>query len=122
MMHSSDKVFTGFVSRLLSLRLFSEEQLLEILEEFDGAQGVVESNLYISAYEEIARYLARFQSLDEMICFVESNSEMLSELPGEQYYFVEALVDAYSAGGVNVATLINASSERYRGYLIKRFG
>ncbi|WP_148558654.1 MULTISPECIES: hypothetical protein [Pseudomonas] len=121
-MHLSAKVFTGFVNWLLSLCLFSEDRLLEVLEEFDGVQGVVESNLYISAYEEIARYLAHLRSLEEMISFFESNSEILSELPGEQYYFVEAVVDVYSAGGQNVARLINASPERYREYLIRRFG
>ncbi|WDH24458.1 hypothetical protein [Pseudomonas chlororaphis] len=121
-MHSSAKVFAGFVNWLLSLCLVSEEKLLEILEEFDGVQGVIENNLYISAYEEIARYLAHLRSFEEMIFFIESNSEILSELPGEQYYFVEAVVDAYSAGGQNVARLIDASPKRYREYLIKRFG
>ncbi|WP_421547636.1 hypothetical protein [Pseudomonas sp. QD4] len=121
-MRSSPKVFAVFVSWLLSLRLFSEAQLCEILEEFDGVQGVVKSNLYISAYEEIARYLAHARSIEEMILFVELNSEMLSELPGEQYYFVEAIVDVYSAGGLDVAKLIDVSPERYRKYFIKRFG
>ena len=121
-MYSSAKVFSGFVSWLLSLRFFSEEQLLEILEEFDGVQGVIKNNLYISAYEEVARYFARLQSLEEMICFFEANSEVLSELPKEQYYFVEAVVDVYSANGLNVARLIGVSPDRYKEYLIKRFG
>lgn len=121
-MHSSAKVFTSFVSWLLSLRMFSEEQLLQILEEFDGVEGVVENNLYISAYEEIARYLAQFKSLEELVCFVELNRDFLSEMPGEQYYFVESMVDVYSARGLNVSGLINVSPERYRKYLIKRFG
>ena len=121
-MHSGAKVFAGFVSWLLSLRFFSEEQLFEMLEEFEGVQGVIRDNLYISAYEEVARYLARLQPLEEMICFVEANSEMLSELPREQYYFVEALVDAYSVNGLNVARLIGVSPVRYKEYLSKRFG
>ncbi|QVM93094.1 hypothetical protein JYG34_08775 [Pseudomonas entomophila] len=121
-MYSSAKVFAGFVSWLLSLRFFSEEKLLEMLEEFDGVQGVVRNDLYISAYEEVARYLARLQSLEEMIYFVEANGEMLSELPGEQYYFVEAVVDLYSANGLNVAGLIGVSPDRYKECLIKRFG
>ncbi|WP_108097474.1 hypothetical protein [Pseudomonas sp. GV071] len=121
-MHSSAKVFAGFVGWLLSLRLLSEGKLLEILEEFDGVQGVVKSNLYISAYEEIARYLAHLRSLEEMICFVESNSEVLSELPAEQYYFIEAVVDVYAVNGLNVSRLINVSPDKYREYLIKRFG
>jgi len=108
MMCSSAKVFFDFVDWLRSLQLFSEAQLNEVLEEFDGVQGVVENGLYISAYEEVARYLARSKSLDEIICFVESSRDVLSELPGEQYYFVESLVDVYSANKLNVAGLIKA--------------
>ena len=121
-MHSSAEVFIGFVKWLLSFDLISEEELLDVLEEFYGVQGVVESNLYISAYEEIARHFAHLRSIEEMILFVESNSERLSELPREQYYFVEAVVDFYSAEGKGVMRLIDVSPIRYREYLIKRFG
>lgn len=93
-----------------------------MLEEFEGVQGVIEGSLYVSAYEQIARYLAQFKSLEEMICFVEANCDVLSELPGEQYYFVESAVDVYSSGGLNVSDLIIASPKSYRKYLIKRFG
>lgn len=121
-MQSSAKIFASFVSRLLSLQLLSEEKLCDVLEEFDGVRGVVEESLYISAYEEIARYLARVNPFEEMVIFFESNTDLMSELPGEQYYFVESVVDVYSAEGLNVSGLIEASPERYRKYLIKRFG
>jgi hypothetical protein len=120
-MHSSAKVFTEFVSFLLGGREFSEIQLSEILEEFDGVGGVIEGGFYISAYEEIARHLARKKSLDEMIAFFLSNHGMLSKLPGEQYYFVESAVDVYSSDDLDVSGLIDVSPERYKKYLIGRF-
>jgi hypothetical protein len=121
-MHSSAKVFSGFINWLISLGFLTEEQLLDVLDEFGGVPGVLESCFYISAYEEIARYLAHLKSLDEMVCFVELNNGMLSDSPGEQYYFVESLVDVYSAVGLDVSGLINASPMCYRNYLINRFG
>ncbi|WP_411386778.1 hypothetical protein [Pseudomonas sp. MPB03] len=121
MMHSSAKIFYDFVNWLVSLRFFSDGELSKILEEFDGVQGVVESNLFISAYEEIARYLARNKTIDDMVEFFESNRGVLSELPGEQYYFVESVVDVYSDDGRNVSDLIDASPEGYREYLLNRF-
>lgn len=120
-MHSSAKVFCDFVNWLLSLRFFSESQLSSTLEEFDGVQGVIESNLYISAYEELARYLARVKALEQMIAFFGANCMELSEMPAEQYYFVEAAIDIYASEGLDVSGLIEVSPGRYKEYLIGRF-
>ncbi|GFM66843.1 hypothetical protein PSCICM_00770 [Pseudomonas cichorii] len=120
-MHSSAEVFVGFMGFLISLRFFSEGDLEEVLEEFDGVQGVLDEGFYVSAYEEVARYIARSISIEDAVFFVGSNIEKLIEVPGEQYYFVEAMIDVYSAEGVDVFGLINVSPERYREYLAKRF-
>ncbi|OLU16553.1 hypothetical protein BVH01_08145 [Pseudomonas sp. PA1(2017)] len=120
-MQSSADVFADFINWLLSLDFFSEDDLAEILEEFDGVKGVIKSGLYISAYEEVARYMACDNSLEDAVLFLGANCKRLEQLPGEQYYFFESLVDAYSASGADVLPLINASSERYRGFLMQRF-
>ncbi|MDH0288475.1 hypothetical protein N7414_05065 [Pseudomonas sp. GD04087] len=99
------------------MRLFSKEKLAEILEEFNGVEGVVDDGLYISAYEEVARYISHQIAIDEMADLLKSNADELSSLPGEQYYFVEAAIDEYSAENLDVSGLINSSPERYRGYL-----
>ncbi|GFM59937.1 hypothetical protein PSCICG_10970 [Pseudomonas cichorii] len=99
-MHSSAEVFVGFMDFLISLRFFSEGDLEDILEEFDGVQGVLDEGVYVSAYEEVARYIARSISIEEAVFFVESNIERLIEMPGEQYYFVESMIDVYSAEGL----------------------
>ncbi|WP_084335683.1 hypothetical protein [Pseudomonas indica] len=121
-MLSSADAFLGFIKWILSLHLFSEERLAEILEEFNGIQGVVENDLYISAYEEVARYMSRIMSSKEMVGFLKSNNDALSKLPREQYYFVEAVIDEYSAKKMDVSELVSSSPERYREYLNKRFG
>lgn len=120
-MQSSADVFADFINWLMSLDFFSEDDLAEILEEFDGVKGVIESGLYISAYEEVARYMACDNSLEDAVLFATANCKRLEQLPGEQYYFLESLVDAYSASGADVFSLINASPERYRGFLMQRF-
>ncbi|MBD9679975.1 hypothetical protein IB274_24930 [Pseudomonas sp. PDM18] len=121
-MLSSTEAFLKFISWILSLQLFSSEQLVEILQEFNGVEGVVNDELYISAYEELARYVSHKVSIDEMADLLRASVNELSSMPGEQYYFVEAVVDEYSAEHLNVTQLIDSSPERYRKYLSRRFG
>lgn len=106
-MHSSDSVFIDFAECLISLRLISLGQLVEVLDEFDGVVGVVENKLYISAYEEIARHLSQEISLGNMVGLLGSNTKHLCRLPEEQYCFVEAIIDWYSAQGLDVSVLIS---------------
>lgn len=120
-MRSSAEVFLDFVERLVTSKVFSDEGLNAVLEEFDGVQGVVESKLYISAYEEIARSMANAASLNDMVRFCLDNSQVLSELPAEQYYFFESLVEMYFVDGLDVSKLIFSAPEAYRKYLIRRF-
>lgn len=118
---SNSKFFELFLEWVLSLNLIERENLGIALEEFGGICGVIKDELYISAYEEIGRQIAKNLSYDALCEFLESNSEKLSENSAQLYYFVEAIVDEVSVAVEDVKPLISVCPEQYRSFLIKRF-
>ncbi len=120
-MQLATNIFIKFVNWLISLEVISQVDLDQVLEEFNGCSGVIEQEMYISAYEEISRHIANKLSGKELVEFLSSGCKNLVEDIDCQYYFVEAMLDEVAEDKELLLKLINASPEPYKEFLIKRF-
>ena len=78
-------------------------------------------DMYVSAYETIARHMVDRLDLIQIIEFIESNRDLLCQDGAQQYFFFWALTDSLAAGKGNVTTVIQAAPEAYKEHLAKEF-
>ena len=116
-----DELFEEFLQLLNSSGLLSAESLEMALSDLGGAQGVAENAYYISAYELLGSALVSANSFQSVLIFFKDFQRYLGEGVEQRYYFVESIVDCFSARGDNVAALIEAAPSSYRIYLHKKF-
>ena len=116
-----DELFEEFLQLLISSGLLSAEFLEMALSDLGGAQGVVENAYYISAYELLGSALVSANSFQSLLIFFKDFQRCLGEGVEQRYYFVESIVDCFSARGDNVAVLIEAAPSKYRVYLRRKF-
>jgi len=116
-----DDRFKEFLGFLKTSEMLSKESLEKSLLEFGGAEGVIASSYYISAYEALGGSLARENTLESILSFFSGFEIELGEDPELNYYFVESIVDNFLALGGSVGKLIEAAPMNYRVFLRKRF-
>lgn len=114
-------LFKEFLQLLNSSGLLSIESLEMALSDLGGAQGVLENAYYISAYELLGSALVSAHSFQSLLIFFKDFQLCLGEGAEQRYYFVESVVDCFSARGDNVAALIEAAPLSYRLYLNNKF-
>lgn len=117
----SDELFEEFLQLLSSSGLLSVESLEMALSDLGGAQGVVENAYYISACELLGSALVSGNTFQSVLTFFKDFELFLGEGVEQRYYFVESIVDCFSARGDNVAVLIEAAPSKYRVYLRRKF-
>lgn len=71
-MRLRDEVFRNFINSLLASELLSKEDLVEVLDGFDGVDGVIEQSFYISACEELGRYSAKNNDIKYICSFLKT--------------------------------------------------
>lgn len=117
----SDELFEEFLQLLSSSGLLSVESLEMALSDLGGAQGVVENAYYISACELLGSALVSGNTFQSVLTFFKDFELFLGEGVEQRCYFVESIVDCFSARGDNVAVLIEAAPSKYRVYLRRKF-
>lgn len=120
-MHSRGEVFRGFINTLLVSELLSKEDLVELLDEFDGVEGVIEQSFFISAYEELGRHLAKNNDIRNVCLFFEKNKGAIRYEMEEFYYFVESIVDFKSANKQPYDCVYSFIPESYKLHLNRIF-
>lgn len=120
-MLSDSDFFKLFIEHMLFLNVLSEESVALELEDLGGISGVIEDELYISAYEQISRRIVKGLSFDELCEFMSDNYEFFSEKADQLYYFTEAMIDEAGADRSDVERLIAVCPEQYRSFLRRRF-
>ncbi|WP_455296552.1 hypothetical protein [Brucella pituitosa] len=126
MMLSKDEKFLAFLSALKNQNIIEDYDIMTAFKHLDGLEGVLKEQYFILASEALGRAIARQLSSDEIVRFIERNSNLLSEdeeMGG--YYFLEALLDQWvslnSNKGSDLMKIVNISPEKYRPFLRKKF-
>lgn len=125
-MLSKGEKFLAFLSTLKNQNIIDDSDILTAFQHLDGLEGVLKEQYFILASEALGRAIARRLSLDDIIRFIERNSNLLSddeEMGG--YYFLEALLDQWVSLKSNeesdLVRIIKISPEAYRSFLRKKF-
>lgn len=120
-MRSSSSNFIGFFSWLKSSSYFSNHDMEQLLASLGGSSGVIENDLYISAYELLGCALVEKNPLEVIKEFLAVNEGLLGENPEQLYYFVESIIDHSIVRGASPESLIAIAPSSYKPFLRKRF-
>ncbi len=121
MLQSICSFFDDFIEWLDELGVLPSERLAAVLDDLGGLDGVREDELYISALEEIGRYIVNSLNRTQLYNFLLNCNDKFSVRPDEFYYFFESLIDEVTVKYSDGESFISNCPPRYQPFLIKRF-
>lgn len=113
--------FIEFVEFLKAEDILDAEQIDEALKYLGGLDGVVAERYFIFGYENIAWYLNKKLSFDELSSFVSEYVEVLAQDAGARYFFAQSLLEKSELSKGECESLISCMPEKYQPFLLKRF-
>lgn len=116
------QIFQTFLTKVQVQLGMSEPEIDQCLEEIGGVEGTLRDDMYVSAYETIARHMVDRLDLIQIIDFIESNRDLLCQDDAQQYFFFWAMMDSLAAEKGNFTAVIQAAPEAYKEHLTKEFG
>jgi len=84
-----------------------------------GVQGVVQNAFYISGYEALGHKVANTQPIREVIDFLLQQQTEMNTCSDAEYFFFEAIADAFAANKIDNHAVIAASPACFKKYLEK---
>ncbi len=121
MLQSIRSFFDDFIEWLDEFGVLPSERLAAVLDDLGGLDGVREDELYISALEEIGRYIVNSLNRTQLYNFLLNCNDKFSVRPDEFYYFFESLIDEVIVKYADGESFISNCPSRYQPFLIKQF-
>lgn len=116
-MQSDSKNFTSFIELLIQEDILSTVEIKNALKCLEGTEGVITDKLFISGYEELARFISKKLSYEKQVSFLSIYKKTLEQNAEARIYFVWAFIDQSERTYMERENLINYAPKDYQEYL-----
>ena len=114
--------FETFVQWLASSDILTLTDIEDCLADLDGIKGVLEEEMFIMAYEMLARLIIKSHESDFLQTLLTKYDSQLTTDVEQQYFFVEALIDQAEPEIQLITDLVALAPQPYISFLKRRFG